>query len=329
MFKELVDIKEDNILNFDFELLSILLKDYSSEQNIIWATDNYSDNGVGFQEKDFITISNITGTNEGIIKPRVKKTKLEQTKRIKAKAEVFTPSWICNKQNNLIDSQWFDKQDIFNKEIHEGWKTYKRKVKFRTPEEWKEYVSLLRLEVSCGEAPYLVSRYDTVTGEIIDVQDRIGLLDRKFRVINENVSDYNEWYEWAKVALMSVDGYDWQGDNVLLARENILYTFSDNYRYKFGIKPTSDIIKEVATIISWNIFQMDGIKGVIPLSCTADKISMLNLFGEEVVLEDECKGCKKGILHKHNGIYVKIKNWKNNKIIRFIDLNKGGNRYGK
>lgn len=26
------------------------------------------------------------------------------------KAEVFTPSWVCNAQNNLVDNQWFGKK---------------------------------------------------------------------------------------------------------------------------------------------------------------------------------------------------------------------------
>ena len=43
-----------------------------------------------------------------------------------------------------------------------------------------------RLEISCGEAPYLVSRYDTVMGETIPISQRIGLLDRKLRVVSEN-----------------------------------------------------------------------------------------------------------------------------------------------
>lgn len=43
-----------------------------------------------------------------------------------------------------------------------------------------------RIEISCGEAPYLVSRYDTVTGEFIELLSRIVLLDRKLRVVTEN-----------------------------------------------------------------------------------------------------------------------------------------------
>lgn len=32
----------------------------------------------------------------------------------------------------------------------------------------------------------MVSRYDTVTGETISISQRIGLLDRKLRVVSEN-----------------------------------------------------------------------------------------------------------------------------------------------
>ena len=31
------------------------------------------------------------------------------------------------------------------------------------------------MEITCGEAPYLVSRYDAVTGEVINLKSRIGL----------------------------------------------------------------------------------------------------------------------------------------------------------
>ena len=43
-------------------------------------------------------------------------------------------------------------------------------------------------------SPYLVSRYDTTTGESIPIYKRIGLLDRKLRIINENTTTFNEWY---------------------------------------------------------------------------------------------------------------------------------------
>jgi hypothetical protein len=98
--------------------------------------------------------------------PRVHKDKILQLSRSKEMAEVFTPSWICNAQNNLVDNSWFGKRCIFNKEIllkngTKSWETTKEKIVFPKGKTWQDYVRDTRLEISCGEAPYLVSRYDT------------------------------------------------------------------------------------------------------------------------------------------------------------------------
>ena len=58
---------------------------------------------------------------------------------------------------------------------------------------WKDYVDLVCMEITCGEAPFLVSRYDAATGEIIPLKKRIGILDRKIRIVNENVTGHNDW----------------------------------------------------------------------------------------------------------------------------------------
>lgn len=316
--EEPVDAKENSIIKIDYELLAILLKDHTTQKNIIWATDNYIDHGYLYGADKEMRIDTITGWHGMIIKPRTKKSKEEQLKRIKDKAEVFTPSWVCNRQNNMIDKEWFDDGDGFNSETKNSWKTKKRKIKFKD-KTWQEYVKDLRLEISCGEAPYLVSRYDTVSGKVIPVNDRIGLLDRKLRIVNENVNDCEDWFKWVIEAYKSIYGYDWQGDNVLIARENLLYDFADNYKYKFNKDPEKELLKEVAEIISWNIFQMDGIKYVVPNSCCNHKIINYTIFGEEIIA-DECQGCKKGNIHLHNGIYVRIMNWKTNRKMKFITL---------
>ena len=80
-------------------------------------TDNYAHRGEGFQRHDHIELSTITGYNGNVIKPRVEKSKKEQIDRIKQKAEVFTPSWVCNKQNNLVDAAWFGSDGVFNDEL--------------------------------------------------------------------------------------------------------------------------------------------------------------------------------------------------------------------
>ena len=281
VLQEKVDIKEDILFDLDRELLDILLKDRTSNKNIIWAIDDYKIYGDDFSANNYITIESITGKYGNVIKPRTEKSKEEQIIRIKQKAEVFTPSWICNRQNNLIDDNWFSKKDVFNKETDKGWITNTKKVNFpkKLNKTWQDYVLSTRLEITCGEAPYLTSRYDTVTGNYIEPKNRIGLLDRKLRVITENVKSKDEWIEWAKIAVENIYGYDWQGDNVLLARENILYTVLEYYGDKFKGEMSINKMKEFAFVISWNVWQMDGLKNVIPNSCkNRVKDEQLTLF---------------------------------------------------
>jgi len=125
-----IDIKENEIRYLDNALLAILLKDKTSGKNLIWATDTYAWRGIGFEPQDFITIKSITGLHGNIIKPRTEKSQKEQRQRIKNKAEVFTPSWVCNRQNNLVDNAWFGRENIFNIETVNGWQTKTEKVLF-------------------------------------------------------------------------------------------------------------------------------------------------------------------------------------------------------
>lgn len=317
-----IDIKETNIYKLDSRLLEILLTDRSSKKNLIWATDNYASRGFGFQSFDYITVNAIIRRNGSVIKPRVEKSKKEQASRVKDKAEVFTPSWICNAQNNLIDDAWFGKGNVFNTETDKGWIVNLERITFPEGKSWQDYVKENRLEITCGEAPYLVSRYDTVSGEEIEVNNRIGLLDRKLRVVSENVDSEPSWVEWVKIAYKSVYGYDWQGDNVLLARENLLRTFIDYYIAKFDIFPIIEYLLEIAEIISWNIWQMDGLKFVIPNSCHNSKIIEYTLFGEEVH-EEFCEGCRKNNKNRHNGIYCYIMDWEKNKKVKFANMISG------
>lgn len=266
-----VDISETSWFRQTPTLMELLLKDHTTQKNIFWATDSYASKGKGYKFFDEITIERITGENEGIIRPRCIKSKEEQTQRTKDKAEVFTPSWICNKQNNLIDNAWFGRENVFNKEIDEennahSWIPSSSPIVF--PEEkgrgWKDYVRDTRLEITCGEAPYLTSRYDTITGEYIPIANRIGLLDRKLRIVSENMDTSGDWLEMAQEAYKNTYGYDWQGDNVLLARESLLMTFIENYIEKFGNSPMKKSIEYIAYIVSWNIWQMDGLKFCLP-----------------------------------------------------------------
>ena len=107
-----IDIKENDLLKIDRSLLEILLKDKTTGKNIIWATDNYAKYGKAYFFDKEITIELITSHHGGIIKPRIEKSKTEQQQRVRQKAEVFTPSWICNMQNNKVDEEWFERRII-------------------------------------------------------------------------------------------------------------------------------------------------------------------------------------------------------------------------
>ncbi len=325
-----IDIYENQIVQLSPELLNTLLKDHTAssedkECNIFWATSDYEHLGDEYIYSAPILPHLITGNNGNVIMPRVLKNRNTQTARSRDMAEFFTPSWICNAQNNLIDDAWFGQSGVFNTEYidEQGkhrWKTNENKIEFPNGKTWKDYVRDTRLEITCGEAPYIVSRYDTTTGEAIPIENRIGLLDRKLRVVGENTITTGEWLEWAQEAYKSIYAYEWQGDNLLIAREALLISFIEYYQQKFGKQPLLKSTNYIAYIISWNVWQMDGLKGVVPNSC-GDRIFVeASLFGDDTTIVKPCEGCLKDNIRKHNGTYCMIKDWRAKKKIRFIDL---------
>ncbi len=302
MPKSKIDILE-NTLRRKGALLDILLFDHITKKNIIWATDSYEKLGKEFNSKMRILPDLVTGKYGLLIQPRAAKSLKEQKHRTKDKGEVFTPLKIVNEINKNVENFLPNKDN------------------------WQKYVQELKLEITCGEAPFIVTRYDSTahTGKLIKLDKRVGFLDKKLKIVSKYCKDKKKWIFWAKEAFKSSYGYEWQGDNVLLARENLLYTFIDYYRAKFKKTPTLKIQEEFAEIISWNIFQMDGIKYVVPMSCHHESRIILGartLFGEtpNKVEKHECEGCKFNRPEKHNGKYVKIMNWNKNKVIKFIDL---------
>ena len=290
-----IDIKENDLLKIDRSLLEILLKDKTTGKNIIWATDNYSKYGELYTSEKEIKIELITSRHGGVIKPRVEKSKEERLQRVRQKAEVFTPSWVCNLQNNLVDEVWFDRKGVFNIEKERSWEATKEKIQFSDEKgkSWQDYVNSNQLEITSGEAPYLASRYDTVTGEYIEVPNRIGLLDRKLRVVAENTDSREDWLKWATVAVQSSYGFEWQGDNILIARENLLFDVAEHYEANFHEKLQTQDLIGFAKVIAWNIWQMDGLKFVIPNSCCTKEIIEEDLF-ESHVISKPCEGCKLG-----------------------------------
>jgi hypothetical protein len=297
-----IDIREDYLAVND-NLLEMLLQDKTTSQNILWATDSYAPMGEMFAPYAKIKIELVTGIYGSLIQPRAIKSKEEQVYRKRDKAEVFTPLSIVKQMNDACDSKRITKHN------------------------WQEYVALLKLEITCGEAPYIVSRYDpvTISQELLPLLKRVGFLDRKMKVISKYCDSHKDWIKWSKVAFQSSYGYEWQGDSLLIARENLLYSFIDYYKDKFKRTPTLKIQKEIAEIIVWNIFQMDGLKYVIPMSCKSEKVLIKGeetLFEkkDDCILDRPCEGCEKKIAKNHNGAYVIIMDWVNGQTIRFVDI---------
>ena len=272
-----IDIREDDLSAISPEVLATLLRDHTTGKNIFWATHDYEALGSRYDYHSEIQPELITGEHGMVVRPRVLKSKENQTDRSKDMAEVFTPSWICNAQNNLVD-------DALPKDMT-----------------WQDYVRLTCLEITCGEAPYLVSRYDAATGEQIPLEKRIGLLDRKLRLVNDKTETKEEWLEWARIAYQSTYGYEWQGDNLLLARQSLLFTFIDYYHVKFGEHPAEANIHGIADIISWNLWQMDGLRGVPPDYPSPGEL-LYNPVPDMFTT------------------YCVIRDWDEDKVVRYVDL---------
>lgn len=289
------------------EILRTLLLDRTTRKNVIWATDDYVDKG--YKASDEINVSVVAGFLGSIIQPRILKSEKYQKVRTRKKGEVFTPSWVCNKQNNMADEAWFGQDNIFNLTWGKEWKMQDKQIIFppKRSRSWQKYVDSKRLEITCGEAPYLVSRYESVTGEWIPICNRIGVLDRKIRVVNENTNNFEQWFKWIIRAYQSTYGYDIQGDNILIARMNLLLTFIEAIEERWKRRPTIQEVKTIARIISWNIWQMDAFTFCIPKP-GIDKTNWIDLFSE---IEDETNSMP---------TYCKITDWRYKRSLPVVAL---------
>ena len=176
--------------------------------------------------------------------------------------------------NDHIDEMWFGrKQSIHKTDPETG------HIVFTSSKKWRYYVDSRRLEITCGEAPYLVSRYDVPTGDAIPLEKRIGILDRKLRAVTENATTEEEWVKWAMRAYEATYGHEFQGDNLLIARVNLLMTFEEYLYDRWERKPTDKEYRRLTNIICWNIWQMDGLSGTIPYCKAKEEQMQLTLDG--------------------------------------------------
>lgn len=71
------------------DVLSILLKDKTTKQNIIWATDAYSDHGPRYSDRSQITLDSFAGEDAVDLQPQNLKSLDAQQERTRKKGEVF------------------------------------------------------------------------------------------------------------------------------------------------------------------------------------------------------------------------------------------------
>ena len=296
------------------QVLDVLLQDKTTRKNIIWATDTYEELGEAFTDKVQLDANALLRQAE-LIRPRIQKSQEAQAERTRKKAEVFTPAWLCNQMNNHCDEDWFGRSSVFNTEnADHTWTVSEGKIEFPKKKKWQRYVDSRRLEITCGEAPYLVSRYDVSTGELIaPTIRRIGMLDRKLRIVNENAEGYDDWLKWVIRAFEACYGYEYQGDNVLIARINLLLTFTDYYQERWERQPDDKLLRQMANKIAWNIWQMDGLKDTVPLGRPYEafhQVSISDLLGDIGVEQDNAP----------EALLCRIFDWRSDRSILFKKL---------
>ena len=286
--------------------LKRLLKDKSTKKNIIWATNTYEHLGDSFDDR--AQIGDAVFEHGFVLEPRTNKSFETQLERTRKKAEVYTPTWVVNFMNNYCDQVWFGRKDVFNVQIGHSWEPVREKIIFPDGKTWQEYIYSPRLEIACGEGPYLVSRYDVATSDLIrHTINRIGILDRKLRIVNENTDNKEDWIEWAIRAVQATYGYEYQGDSLLIARINVLLTFVDYYERRWDEDVDKKILEKLANIISWNLWQMDGLTDTVPFGAPVgepDQMSFLEVSEEK---DTEPVACR-------------IFDWKANKSQTFVSM---------
>lgn len=150
-------------------------------------------------------------------------------------------------------------------------------------------------------------------------------MDRKLRVVNENTADENEWKKWALRAFQATYGYEFQGDNLLIARINLLMTYRDYVVDRWKHEPSVKDYKAVLRVIVWNIWQMDGLTGRIPYCLADDGYHQMTWEEYGMML---CTG--KSLEEAHREMLIqtqvpcRIFDWRSNRSMEFQALKREG-----
>lgn len=169
--------------------------------------------------------------------PRWQKAKEAQAARTRKRAEVYTPSWVVGKMVGAIDTE--------------------------APMDWREYLRTTWLEITCGEGAYITTRYEMDSGAPIPEPERVGILDRKLRLLREHLSEIGERPSTADV-VRTVYGYEYQADSLLIARINALLTIAEHIQLLTGRPINRCEVESAIGDIARNLWQMDGLTDCIP-----------------------------------------------------------------
>ncbi len=230
--KSSVDLSADLRFLHERGLLAPLLADRTTGAPIVWATDAYSSLGPGFLPHDPITPDRLLSTPGFVLRSRAAKDRTAQSSRTKTHAEVFTPLAICQRMLEHLS----------------------------LPDDPAALLDATCLEIACGEAPFLSTRYDAATGEPVPPDARHGILDRKLRAAAELAENPDAFPSLVLRAYRSTYGFEFQGDNLLIARVNLFMALFE--AYPDALSDAS--LREIAIILAANLVQMDGLSGTIP-----------------------------------------------------------------
>jgi len=194
--------------------------------------------------KDMSTGKDFDFDYEKDFKPGYERSRVEFNLSSKKRAAIYTPPFLVRRMNLFLEYE--NKEKLYNGTL---------------------------IEAACGEAPFIVQRYNMITGEKIAIEDREGILDIKIKYGIQNIAfgwawgtaPYSNWYPDVKRMFQTVFGFDKHLPSLIIARMNLLLSFIEYSReyyakrryFKTHELPPEEHIKEIAEIICWNFWCMD------------------------------------------------------------------------
>ena len=97
---------------------------------------------------------------------------------------------------------------------------------------------------------------------------------------------------------------------MLIARINLLLTFTDYYEERWEQKPDIKLLQQMANKIAWNIWQMDGLKGTVPLGKPYEEFKQMTLFETDSITDKD----------ETEAVPCRISDWRSKTSLKFMDL---------